>query len=128
MDDATDEVQQAIAGEMQLMDPRVRSSRELAGRLLDPGFVEVGRSGRRWTYETTLARLADAPGSAPDGPRYEPSCMTGVRLAPGVVHLTFETRLGAVRTRRSSIWRRREGAADWRMYYHHATPVAPGTE
>ncbi|MBN0043715.1 nuclear transport factor 2 family protein [Streptomyces actuosus] len=128
MDDTTDDVQQAIAGELRLMDPRVRSSRELTGRLLDPEFVEVGGSGRRWTHETMLARLADAAGSSPDGPRYEPSRMEGVCLAPGVVHLTFETRLGEVRTRRSSIWRRREGDTTWRMYYHHATPVPPGTD
>ena len=46
---ATGRTMQAIAGELQLMDPRVRASRERAGQLLDPVFLEVGRSGRRWT-------------------------------------------------------------------------------
>lgn len=47
MDSATDDVSQAIAGELLLMDPDVRASRERAGRLLDPEFVEVAGSGRR---------------------------------------------------------------------------------
>ncbi|KAA0935295.1 nuclear transport factor 2 family protein [Streptomyces apricus] len=135
MDDAADDVEQAIAGELRLMDPRVRSSRELAGRLLDPEFVEVGGSGRRWTYASMLDALAGLTGSSQDGPRYEPSDIRGVPLAPGLVHLTFETLLDGVRTRHSSIWRRHGGHADggdggggWRMYYHQATRVPPGTE
>ncbi|MEU5281488.1 DUF4440 domain-containing protein [Streptomyces asoensis] len=127
-DDATDDVNQAIAGELQLMDPRVRASRERAAQLLDPEFVEVGGSGRRWTYEGMLATLADHAGSAADGPRYEPSGMSGVLLAPGLVHLTFETVLGDRRTRHSSIWRKRDQAGGWRMYYHQATRVPPGVD
>ncbi|MER6677652.1 DUF4440 domain-containing protein [Streptomyces sp. NPDC000983] len=128
MNGATDDVNQAIAGELQLMDPRVRASRERAARLLDPEFVEVGGSGRRWTYESMLAELADHPGSSAAGPHYEPSKMSGVLLAPGLVHLTFETVLGERRTRHSSIWRRSDRSADWRMYYHQATRVPPGAD
>ncbi|MCK7622406.1 DUF4440 domain-containing protein [Streptomyces sp. RS10V-4] len=124
--DEADEVKQAIEAELQLMDPRVRSSRERAGRLLDPEFVEVGGSGRRWTYAAVLAELPGQAGSSADGPRYEPSRMAGVRLAPGLVHLTFETRLGDRRTRHSSLWRRADGVGAWRMYYHQATRVPPG--
>ncbi|MET7451547.1 nuclear transport factor 2 family protein [Streptomyces sp. NPDC005574] len=128
MDGATDDVNQAIACELQLMDPQVRASRELAGQLLDPEFVEVGGSGRRWTYETMLAELPDHPGSSQDAPRYEPSSISGVLLAPGLVHLTFQAVLGERRSRHSSIWRRGEGDAGWRMYYHQATRVPPGVE
>ncbi|WEB45070.1 nuclear transport factor 2 family protein [Streptomyces yunnanensis] len=128
MDSATDDVNQAIAGELQLMDPGVRASRERVRRLLDPEFVEVGGSGRRWTYEAMVAELSSRPGRSPDAPRYEPSDISGVRLAPGLVHLTFETVLGDVRTRRSSIWRKRDEGAGWRMYYHQATPVPPGVD
>ncbi|MDR3082331.1 MAG: nuclear transport factor 2 family protein [Streptomyces sp.] len=128
MDSATDEVNQAIAGELQLMDPHVRSSRERAGQLLDPEFVEVGASGRRWTYEAMLAELPDHPGSSADAPRYEPSDISGVLLAPGLVHLTFEATLGERRTRHSSIWRKAEGSEGWRMYYHQATRVPPGMD
>ncbi|KOV76548.1 MULTISPECIES: DUF4440 domain-containing protein [unclassified Streptomyces] len=128
MDGAEDAVNQAIAREMQLMDPRVRASRERAAQLLDPEFVEVGGSGRRWTYEAMLAELPDHPGSSADGPRYEPSEISGVLLAPGLVHLTFETQLGERRTRHSSIWRKSDHAAGWRMYYHQATRVPPGVD
>jgi hypothetical protein len=128
MDGAADDVNQAIAGELQLMDPRVRASRERAGQLLDPEFVEVGGSGRRWTYEAMLDELPDHPGSSADGPRYEPSEISGMLLAPGLVHLTFETTLGERRTRHSSIWRKGDQAAGWRMYYHQATRVPPGVD
>ncbi|WP_432169381.1 DUF4440 domain-containing protein [Streptomyces sp. 1222.5] len=125
---AQDDVAEAIQGELRLMDPRVRVSRDLAGRLLDPEFVEVGASGRRWTYEQMLAALPEMPGTTEDGPRYEPSRMTGAVLAPGLVHLTYEATIAGRRARRSSLWRRGDGEAGWRMYYHQATPVPPGTE
>ncbi len=117
----------AIAAELQLMDPTVRASRPLAARLLDPEFVEVGASGRRWTYEEMLAALPGLDGGDGNGPRFAPSGMTGVVLAPGIVHLTYESAIGGRRARRSSLWRKRSGeaGADWRMYYHQATPV-PG--
>ena len=125
VNDETDAVNQAIAGELSLMDPAVRSSAEGA-RLIDPEFVEVGASGRRYTYEETIAGLPDKPGSAADGPRYEPSEITGVLLAPGLVHLTFETVFEGRRARRSSLWRKRDEETGWRMYYHQGTPVPPG--
>jgi hypothetical protein len=128
MDGATDDVNQAIAGELQLMDPRVRASRQRAGELLDPEFVEVGGSGRRLTYEAMLAELPDHPGSSTDGPRYEPSEISGVLLAPGLAHLTYEALLGERRTRHSSIWRKQDQGTGWRMYYHQATRVPPGVD
>ncbi|MFE2560650.1 DUF4440 domain-containing protein [Streptomyces sp. NPDC059352] len=121
------------------MDPAVRLSRALAAELLDPEFVEVGASGRRWTYEEMLAALPEMAGSAEGGPRYEPAAFRGVLLAPGLVHLTYETVRDGHRARRSSLWRRGPGTADGeggpdgegggggtgglRMYYHQGTPV-----
>lgn len=117
----------AIDGELRLMDPAVRLSRSIAETLLDPEFVEVGASGRRWTYEEMLIALPGLDGGGTDsGPRYEPSSMTGVVLGPGLVHLTYETVIGGDRARRSSLWRRRDGETSWRMYYHQATPVPAG--
>ncbi|MEU1408607.1 DUF4440 domain-containing protein [Streptomyces sp. NPDC005728] len=110
------------------MDPRVRASREASRQWLDPDFVEVGASGRRWTLEDVLAGLPDMAGSTDTGPRYEPSDIQGVLLAPGLVHLTYETVLDGRRARRSSLWRRRDAESGWRMYYHQATPVPPATE
>ncbi|GGX23092.1 hypothetical protein GCM10010353_42640 [Streptomyces chryseus] len=90
----TDEVDEALTGELRLMDPSVRMSQSLARQLLDPDFVEVGACGRRWTYEEMLAELPVMDGAADDGSRYEPSGMFGVVLAPGLVHLTYETTCG----------------------------------
>ncbi|MFJ6510601.1 DUF4440 domain-containing protein [Streptomyces sp. NPDC091406] len=134
MSQETADVNAAIAAELQLMDPTVRASRSLAARLLDPEFVEVGASGRRWTYEEMLAALPGLDGgdTGGDGPRFETSGMTGAVLAPGIVHLTYESGIDGRRARRSSLWRKQSGEAGpgeagavWRMYYHQATPV-PG--
>lgn len=125
-------VNAAIDAELQLLDPAVRTSRALAARLLDPEFVEVGASGRRWTYEEMLAALPDLDGGSGSGegdgdrPRFEPSRMVGVVLASGIVHLTYETDFDGRRARRSSLWRRQDGETGWRMYYHQATPVPAG--
>ncbi|MCX4399712.1 nuclear transport factor 2 family protein (plasmid) [Streptomyces sp. NBC_00053] len=121
----TEDVREAIAGELRLMDPSVRMSRSLAGQLMDPDFVEVGASGRRWTYDEMLAALPELDGAAEGSPRYEPSNFTGVLLAPGLVHLTYETTLDGERARRSSLWRKQGAAATWQMYYHQATPIPP---
>ncbi|MFD7614027.1 DUF4440 domain-containing protein [Streptomyces sp. NPDC059828] len=114
---------EAIAAELRLMNPDVRTSAVLARELLDPEFTEVGASGRRWTYEEMLAALPTLEGAAEDGPRYEPSAVKGVPLAPGLVHLTYETVLDGRRARRSSLWRRQGADTAWRLYYHQATPV-----
>jgi hypothetical protein len=123
MSQESDEVREAIAGELRLMDPSVRCSRSLARQLLDPDFTEVGASGRRWTYDEMLAAMPEMDGAAESGPRYEPSKFTGVLLAPGVVHLTYETTLNGNRARRSSLWRKQGTAMTWQMYYHQATPL-----
>ncbi|MEU3744238.1 MULTISPECIES: DUF4440 domain-containing protein [Streptomyces] len=123
------DIDEAIAGELRLLDPAVRVSRALAVELLDPEFAEVGASGRRWTYEEMLAALPDMAGDTEEGTHYEPGAVTGVLLAPGLVHVTFETVRDGHRARRSSLWRRDPaGAADapLRMYYHQATPVPEG--
>ncbi|MEU2094839.1 DUF4440 domain-containing protein [Streptomyces globisporus] len=124
------DVNAAIDAELQLMDPAVRASRSLAARLLDPEFVEVGASGRRWTYEEMIAALPELDSGGGegdgDGSRFEPSGMGGAVLAPGIVHLTYETVFDGRRARRSSLWRRRSNETSWRMYYHQATPVPAG--
>lgn len=125
MNHAPDEVKQAVEGELRLMDPTVRASRSVAAELLDPEFVEVGASGRRWTYDEMLAALPEMAGASEDGARYRPSDITGVVLAPGLVHLTYETLIDGRRARRSSLWRARSDGTGWRMYYHQATPVPP---
>lgn len=121
----SNDVEAALAGELRLHDPAVRASRAEAERLLDPEFVEVGMSGRRWNREQMLVDLPEFETSSDTGPRIEASHMTGVLLAPGLVHLTYETLVDGERARRSSLWRRGDDGTGWRIYYHQGTPVPP---
>ncbi|WP_444852303.1 nuclear transport factor 2 family protein [Streptomyces sp. NPDC000229] len=103
-------------------------SRTEAARLLHPDFVEVGASGRRWSRDEMLAALPGMAGGDPGEEWYEVSGMTGVPLAPGLVHLTYETVVEARRVRRSSLWRRDpDSGGAWRLYYHQGTPVPEDT-
>lgn len=123
MSTEVDAVAEVIASELMLLSPKVRASRDLAGRFLDPDFTEVGASGRRWDREAMLAALPDKPGASEDGPLYQPVGMAGTVLAPGLVQVTYEAVLGERRSWHSSIWRRPEGSSGWRMYYHQGTLI-----
>ncbi|XIE81427.1 DUF4440 domain-containing protein [Streptomyces sp. SBR177] len=111
----------ATDGELRLHDPAVRASAD-GVRLLDPEFVEVGASGRRWTHEEMVAALPTLHGGA-ESPPIETSRLSGALLAPDLVHLTYETLIAGRRARRSSLWRKGDGDTGWRLYYHQATPV-----
>ncbi|MFD4371957.1 DUF4440 domain-containing protein [Streptomyces sp. NPDC058486] len=115
------DITEAIARERALHDPTVRLSRPRVEQLFDPEFVEVGASGRRWTYEEMLAALPDLHGGE-DGPPIKATAFAGTVLAPGLVHLTYETVIGTRHARRSSLWRR-DPAGVLRLYYHQGTPV-----
>ncbi|MFH8258578.1 nuclear transport factor 2 family protein [Streptomyces roseolus] len=119
------DVAEAIHGELRLHDPAVRLSRTLAEALFDPEFTEVGASGRRWAYEEMLAALPELHGGE-DGPPIVAEAFAGTVLAPGLVHLTYETVIDGRRARRSSLWRR-DTAGTLRLYYHQGTPVPDGT-
>ncbi|WP_405823477.1 nuclear transport factor 2 family protein [Streptomyces sp. NBC_01390] len=113
-------VDAAIEAELRLLDPEVRSSPELTGALLHPGFHEFGASGRHWDRASIIAALAATtePGARP----FVVSHLTGVRLAPDLVHLTFDTDSNGRRAHRSSLWRRDTDGGDWLLYFHQATP------
>ena len=125
---ASDAVNEAIAGELALLDPAVRASRSEALRLLDPEYVEIGASGRRYTYEQMLAWLPEHTGAAAEEPRHDPLAITGTLLAPGLVQLRYETDSDGRRARRTSLWRKRDEATGWRMFYHQGTVVPPDIE
>jgi hypothetical protein len=109
-------VSAAVACELALLDPRVRSSRQRVDALLHPDFHEFGASGRVWDRDSIMAMLDE---TGPDGPPIVASRMKGVRLAPDLVHLTFDTAAGGRRAHRSSLWRRTERG--WRIYFHQGT-------
>ncbi|MFC9620869.1 DUF4440 domain-containing protein [Streptomyces sp. NPDC056930] len=116
-DESERAVQAAIEAEMRLLDPEVRASRALVSELLDPEFLEFGASGRRWDATSVLTVTSDGS-VAPEAP-VEVSDMSGVVLAPGIVHLTYFADHSGRRAWRSSVWRLTE--VGWRMYFHQGT-------
>ncbi|MFJ8869942.1 DUF4440 domain-containing protein [Streptomyces sp. NPDC102473] len=110
-------VQAAIDGEMRLLDPAVRASPDRVRELLDPEWTEIGASGRRWDVRTVLKVTSGATVSA-ESP-VEVSEMSGVVLAPGVVHLKYFSDNQGRRAWRSSLWRLTE--TGWRMFFHQGT-------
>ncbi|MDF3142179.1 MULTISPECIES: nuclear transport factor 2 family protein [unclassified Streptomyces] len=117
-------VKAAIEGELRLLDPEVRRSPELLGSLLHPEFHEFGSSGRRWDWESTVSRL---PVDTDPADRYVvTSEIRGVRLAPDLVHLTFDTEYNGRHAHRSSLWRRTGDG--WQMYFHQGTPFSAEEE
>ncbi|MBT2444943.1 DUF4440 domain-containing protein [Streptomyces sp. ISL-36] len=116
-DESERAVQAAIGAEMRLLDPDVRASPALVSELLDPEFVEIGASGRRWDA-TSILTVTSAGSVVPECP-VTVSEMTGVVLAPGIVHLTYFADNRGRCAWRSSLWRLTE--AGWRMYYHQGT-------
>ncbi|MEV5517338.1 DUF4440 domain-containing protein [Streptomyces flaveolus] len=111
-------VRAAIEGELRLLDPEVRASPARVLELLDPEFTEIGASGRRWDVESILTVTSD--GSVSLESPVEVREMSGVVLAPGVVHLTYFADHQGRRVWRSSLWRLTESG--WRMYFHQGTP------
>ncbi|MFE7270259.1 DUF4440 domain-containing protein [Streptomyces sp. NPDC057623] len=120
-DPRTPAVQAALDGELRLLEPDVRSSPELLGELLHPGFREFGASGRYWDRTSIIESLVagEDPGPRP----VVVSRMEAVQLAPDVVHLTFDTENNGRRAHRSSLWRRTDNG--WQMYFHQGTPFSP---
>ncbi|QNP66795.1 DUF4440 domain-containing protein [Streptomyces genisteinicus] len=120
------DVTEAIVRERSLHDPAVRRSGPLTESLLDPGFTEVGASGRRWTRAEMVAALPTLHGGDGDAVPITAEHFEGTVLAPGIVHLTYVTRVGDAHAHRSSIWRR-DAAGEFRLLYHQGTPVPDGT-
>lgn len=116
--DETDEV--AIAAERALHDPQVRTDPSQVEMLLHPSFREIGRSGRIWTRESTIAALRDEP---TDGPR-RGALMSEIhveRPADDLVLLTYAFDVAGSTTRRSSLWRVTGRRAE--LLFHQGTPV-----
>ncbi|MEV7751905.1 DUF4440 domain-containing protein [Streptomyces griseofuscus] len=118
-DERKQAVQAAIDGELRLLDPEVRAVPALVLELLDPEFTEFGASGRRWDINSVLTVTSSGSVSA-ESP-VQVSEMSGVLLAPGVVHLTYFADDQGRRAWRSSLWRLTE--TGWRMYFHQGTLI-----
>lgn len=88
------------AAEIELLDGAARRDVARVGHLLHADFVEIGRSGRRWNRDETIAALAGEQG------RVEPTTDEWLfnEIAPGVVLVTYRLATPTVRSRHSSIW------------------------
>ena len=106
------------AAEVTLLTSAVRRAPDLVGALLHPDYVEVGRSGRRWTRDDVLARLAGEP------PRETPATddWDTQDLAPDLVLVTYRVREDGRESRHASIWELASGTPVLR--FHQGTVVA----
>ncbi len=102
--------------------PEVRKDAAQVSQLLHSGFLEIGRSGRRFDKSSILEELrAEEPTLGIRSSGYEVELIT-----PGVALLTYESwRLdrsgGRIReTLRSSLWI--ETPDGWRLRFHQGTP------
>ncbi len=55
-------IDEVVALEPRLLDPRTRAAAEEVERLLHEDFSEIGASGRRWDQVSTIAWRAAEPG------------------------------------------------------------------
>ncbi|MGA4838915.1 DUF4440 domain-containing protein [Streptomyces sp. G45] len=124
MSERTPAVEAAIENELRLLDPEVRASPELFGRLLHPEFTEFGASGARWDRASVVRVLTARP--EPGARPVTTSRMRGVQLADDVVHLTFDTESNGRLVHRSSLWRRTDDG--WLLWFHQGTPFTPPEE
>jgi len=95
-------------------------SRSDLARLIDPAFVEIGASARRWDREATLALLERRRDAPPSG-SWRARDFEAFALAPDLVLLLYAFESDRT-TLRSSLWRRREG--EWKIVFHQGTIVS----
>jgi len=103
----------------------LRADRARLGDLLDEQFWEIGRSGKLWTREATLAEFES------NSPSYTvwSQDFKVERLAPVLALLTYRsahiTEEGELErhTQRASVWAMTDGR--WRMRFHQGTPTEP---
>jgi hypothetical protein len=107
----------AWAAEEILLYPAVRAHGGELERFLDPDFVEIGQSGRRWTRDEIIAALREEPG-ADASPAIEERAARV--LGPTAVLLTYLLRFEDRISRRSSLWRCDPAP---RCLFHQGTPV-----
>ncbi len=107
----------AWAAEEMLLHPAVRAHAGELERFLDPDFVEIGQSGRRWTRDEIIAALRAEPGADPSPVIAERDARV---LGPTTVLLTYLLRFEDRVSRRSSLWRCDPAP---RCLFHQGTPV-----
>lgn len=88
--------------------------------LLHEDFVEIGRSGRRWTRDEIVSSLAEER----DYAQPDVSEWAFVELSPELVLVTYLARAADLESRHASIWD--IGATPPQMRFHQGT-IVPGS-
>ena len=101
--------------------PELGTTRHDFDQMMDPGFWEVGASGRRYSRKYVLDTLVERH-SAPHDDVWETRGFHCAELAPGTYLLTYTLVQDRVRvTRRATIWRKVKDG--WKILYHQGTIV-----
>lgn len=105
------------AAELALLDGEVRRDPDRVRELLHPDFVEIGRSGRRWTKYATIAALQE------EMSRTEPETYEWLfnEVSPSLILVTYRITGGAGTSRHASLWD--VSGAIPVMRYHQGTVV-----
>lgn len=107
------------AAELELLDGAVRRDPIRVRELLHPDFIEIGRSGRRWTRDETVAALASESGHlTPQTDEW-----SFVEVAPSLILVTYRITGTGGSSRHSSLWD--VGGPTPVIRYHQGTVVPP---
>lgn len=88
-------------------------------RWMDPGYWEVGASGRRYSREFLLKHLEENPPVLASEAGWESFDYACRRVGPDTFLMTYVLRQGDRLTRRATLWQRR--GAGWSILYHQGT-------
>ncbi len=110
------------AAELELLASSTRGDAARLGQFLHPEFVEIGRSGRRWTRDEIIASL----GTEESLPAPETDEWEFMEPAPHLVLVTYRIRSGTSdsgvsSSRHVSVWDAASGKP--RLRFHQGTPV-----
>jgi hypothetical protein len=102
--------------------PELGTTRGDYEKMTDPGFWEVGASGRRYSREFILDTLEDRALKG-DEDVWETLGFHCLEVAPDNYLVTYTLLQGARVTRRATLWRRTQSG--WKILYHQGTVVDP---
>ncbi|WP_141897632.1 DUF4440 domain-containing protein [Paramicrobacterium agarici] len=106
------------AAEIGLLSPETRSDSIRVDQLLHGDFIEIGRSGRRWTRDEIVAMLgSEERGEVPQTDEWH-----FAELSAGIVLVTYRITGTAVESRHSSVWDITSGQP--RVRFHQGTRCA----
>ena len=106
----------ARAAEEAMLTPELRRDPKRVRELLHPDFVEVGRSGRRWSRDDIATALADEHPLPVVTDEWET-----VELAPDLALVTYTITGPGQPSRHSSLWMQSDGRV--RLRFHQGTFV-----